>query len=232
MTDRPAAPPPDPRTTYGALANPDLLARVPAGARSLLDVGCGAGGLGRALRGRGFAGRLAGIEPDPALADHAAAHYDRIHRIDIEAQGVPLPPGSVDVLVYGDVLEHLRDPWGVLKRDAGLLAPSGTLLVCVPNLEHWSFAARLLAGRWRYEEMGLFDRTHLRWFTRDGMRDAILAAGLRPVEIVPRIFDRDRAVDFAAKLQPGLQALGVDPDEWLRRSLPLQYVWRAVKPEA
>jgi hypothetical protein len=130
------------------------------------------------------------------------------------------------------VLEHLRDPWGVLKRDAGLLAPGGTLLVCVPNLEHWSFAARLLAGSWRYEEMGLFDRTHLRWFTRDGMRDAILAAGLRPVETVPRIFDRDRAMDFAAKLQPGLQALGVNPDEWLRRSLPLQYVWRAMKPEA
>ena len=80
--------------------------------------------------------------------------------------------------------------------------------------------------------MGLFDRTHLRWFTRGGMRDAILAAGLRPVETVPRFFDRDRAVDFAAKLQPGLQALGVDPEEWLRRSLPLQYVWRAVKPEA
>lgn len=232
MTDHPATPAPDPRTTYGALANPDLLARVPPAARSVLDVGCGAGGLGRALRGRGFAGRLAGIEPDPTLAAQAAAHYDRIHRIDIEIQSPPLPPGSVDVLVYGDVLEHLRDPWGVLKRDAGLLAPGGMLLVCVPNLEHWSFVARLLAGRWRYEPMGLFDRTHLRWFTRDGMRDAILAAGLRPVEIVPRIFDRDRAVDFAAKLQLGLQALGVDPDEWLRRSLPLQYVWRAVKPEA
>ncbi len=232
MTDLPAAPPPDPRTTYGAMANPDLLARVPAGARSVVDVGCGAGGFGRALRAKGFAGRLAGIEPDPALAAQAAAHYDRVHRIDIDVQGVPMPPGSVDVLVYGDVLEHLRDPWGVLKRDAGLLAPGGTLLVCIPNLEHWSFAARLLAGRWRYEEMGLFDRTHLRWFTRAGMRDAILAAGLRPVETAPRIFDSEKAEDFAAKMRPGLLALGIDPDEWLRRSLPLQYVWRAMKPDA
>jgi SAM-dependent methyltransferase len=231
MTDLPAAPPPDPRTTYGAMANPDLVARVPPRARSVVDVGCGAGGFGRALRTKGFAGRLTGIEPDPVLAAQAAAHYDRVHRIDIDVQGVPMSPGSVDVLVYGDVLEHLRDPWGVLKRDAGLLAPGGTLLVCIPNLEHWSFAARLLAGRWRYEETGLFDRTHLRWFTRGGMQDAILAAGLRPVETVPRIFDREKAEDFAAKMRPGLVALGVDPEAWLRRSLPLQYVWRAVKPD-
>lgn len=228
MTAMPS--PPDPRTTYGAMANPDLLARVPAGAGSLLDVGCGAGGLGAGLRAAGFAGRLIGIEPHPALAAHAAAHYDQVLRIDVEQEGAALPPGTLDVLVYGDVLEHLRDPWAVLKRDALLLAPGGTLLVCVPNLEHWSFTARLLAGRWRYEEMGLFDRTHLRWFTRRGMQEAIEAAGLRPVECAPRIFDRDRAVAFAQALLPGLKAIGVDPDDWLRRSLPLQYVWRAVKP--
>lgn len=220
---------PDPATTYGAAANPDLLSRVPAGARSLLDVGCGAGGLGRGLRQRGHGARLVGIEPDPALAAHAAAHYDAVHRLDIEAEAPPVEAGSLDVLVYGDVLEHLRDPWAVLKRDAALLGPGGTLLVCVPNVEHWSFAARLLAGRWRYEEMGLFDRTHLRWFTRGAMQEAIVAAGLTPVELVPRIFDRDRATAFAQAMAPGLKAIGVDPQDWLRRSLPLQYVWRAVK---
>ena len=220
---------PDAATTYGAAPNPDLLSRIPAAARSVLDVGCGAGGLGRGLRARGSAARLIGVEPDPELAAHAEAHYDAVHRIDIERQAPPLGPGSLDVLVYGDVLEHLRDPWAVLKRDAAMLATGGTLLVCVPNLEHWSFAARLLAGRWRYEEMGLFDRTHLRWFTRGAMQEAIEAAGLKPVELVPRIFDRDRAVAFTRAVAPGLEAIGVKPEEWLRRSLPLQYVWRAVK---
>jgi SAM-dependent methyltransferase len=220
---------PDPATTYGAAANPDLLARVPDAARSLLDVGCGAGGLGRGLRAKGFAARLIGVEPDADLATHAAHYYDAIHRLDIEAASPPIEAGTLDVLVYGDVLEHLRDPWGVLKRDAALLAPGGTLLICVPNIEHWSFCARLLAGRWRYEPMGLFDRTHLRWFTRDAMKDAIEAAGLKPVEVAPRIFDKDRAVAFARAMAPGLKAMGVDPNDWLRRSLPLQYVWRAVK---
>jgi SAM-dependent methyltransferase len=221
---------PDPATTYGAAANPDLLSRVPPGARLLLDVGCGAGGLGRGLRERGHAARLEGVEPDPTLAAHASRHYDAIHRLDIEAEAPPIAPGTLDVLVYGDVLEHLRDPWGVLKRDAALLAPGGTLLVCVPNIEHWSFAARLLAGKWRYEEMGLFDRTHLRWFTRSAMQQAIEAAGLRAVDLAPRIFDKDRALAFARAMAPGLQAIGVDPNDWLKRSLPLQYVWRAVKP--
>jgi SAM-dependent methyltransferase len=220
---------PDPATTYGAAANPDLLSRVPDAARSLLDVGCGAGGLGRGLRAKGFSAKLIGVEPDPELAAHAAQYYDAIHRLDIEAASPPIEPGTLDVLVYGDVLEHLRDPWGVLKRDAALLAPGGTLLVCVPNIEHWSFAARLLAGKWRYEPMGLFDRTHLRWFTRDAMKDTIEAAGLRPVEVAPRIFDKDRAVAFAQAMAPSLKAIGVDPNDWLRRSLPLQYVWRAVK---
>jgi SAM-dependent methyltransferase len=202
---------------------------VPEQARSLLDVGCGAGGLGRALRERGCTARLVGIEPDPALAAHAERHYDAVHRLDIECEAPPIAAGTLDVLVYGDVLEHLRDPGAVLKRDAALLAPGGTLLVCVPNVEHWSFAARLLAGRWRYEEMGLFDRTHLRWFTRGSMQQAIEAAGLRPVELAPRVFDRERAVAFARAMAPGLQALGISPEDWLRRSLPLQYVFRAVK---
>ena len=77
--------------------------------------------------------------------------------------------------------------------------------------------------------MGLFDRTHLRWFTRGAMQEAIQAAGLTPVELVPRIFDRDRAVAFARAMAPSLQAMGLDPNDWLKRSQPLQYVWRALK---
>jgi SAM-dependent methyltransferase len=214
---------------YGAGANPDLLARIPLDAGLVLDVGCGAGGLGAAFRRRNPATRLVGIEPDAALAARAAAHYDEVHRLDIEATPPPVAAGSLHALVFGDVLEHLRDPWAVLARDAPLLAEDGVLLACVPNLEHWSFAARLLAGRWRYEPMGLFDRTHLRWFTRDGMRQALEAAGLLPLDCTPRIFGRDKAEAFARSLEPALAAMGVTREDWLRRSAPLQYVWRATR---
>ena len=221
------------RHDYGAGANPQLLSRIPLDARRILDVGCGAGGLGAAFRRRNPVTELLAVEPDPALADQAAAHYDAVYRIDIEAVAPPVAEGSLDALILGDVLEHLRDPWAVLRRDAPMLAEDGVLLACVPNLEHWSFAARLLTGGWCYEDQGLFDRTHLRWFTKQGMQQALEQAGLLPLEVVPRIFDRDRATEFARRLAPALQALGVTEADWLRRSAPLQYVWRATrKPPA
>lgn len=215
--------------TYGAHANRDLLLRIPLDARLVLDVGAGAGALGAAYRRRNPTARLVAIEPDAALAAEAARHYDAVHRLDIEAAPPPIEPGTLDALVMGDVLEHLRDPWAVLKRDAGLLAPDGVLLACIPNVEHWSFAARLLTGQWRYEETGLFDRTHLRWFTRSGMKEALEAAGLVPLEAAPRSFATEQAEAFAKQMEPALRALGVDPADWLRRSAPLQYVWRAVR---
>jgi SAM-dependent methyltransferase len=220
---------PGPGSPYGAHANRDLLSRIPLDASLVMDVGAGAGGLGAAYRRRNPAARLVAIEPDAALAAEAARHYDEVHRLDIEAAPPPIQPGTLDALVMGDVLEHLRDPWAVLKRDAALLAPDGVLLACIPNVEHWSFTARLLSGQWRYDETGLFDRTHLRWFTRDGMKQALEGAGLIPLEAAPRIFQPDMAEAFAKQMEPALRALGVDPADWLRRSAPLQYVWRAVR---
>ncbi|MGG5808526.1 class I SAM-dependent methyltransferase [Falsiroseomonas sp. CW058] len=224
-----AAAAPDPATTYGAHANPDLLSRIPLDARAVLDVGCGAGALGGAFRRRNPAARLIGIEPDPALAAHARGHYAEVHGTDIETVPPPVAEGSLDAIVFGDVLEHLRDPWAVLARDIRLLSDRGVLLVCIPNLEHWSFAHRLLCGDWRYERMGLFDRTHLRWFTRATMHDALRAAGYVPLEVAPRIFGRDKAEAFAKAMAPGFAALGIDMAEWSRRALPLQYVWRAAR---
>jgi len=215
--------------TYGVHANPDLLSRIPLDAKLVLDVGCGAGGLAAAFKRRNPSTRFLGIEPDAALATAATRHCDEVLQIDIETTAPPVEPGSVDALVFGDVLEHLRDPWAVLKRDAALLSEQGVLLACVPNIEHWSFTARLLAGQWRYEKTGLFDHTHLRWFTRQGMREAIEQAGLTPLEAVPRIFGRDKAEAFARQMAPALQAMGVAPADWLRRSAPLQYVWRATR---
>ena len=224
---------PDPATTYGARANPDLLARIPLDARAVLDVGCGAGALGAAFRQRNPATRLTGVEPDPALRALAATHFDAVSGADIETTPPPVEPGSLDALIFGDVLEHLADPWAVLRRDRALLSDRGVLLICIPNIEHWSFTARLLRGEWRYERMGLFDETHLRWFTRDTMRRALEEAGYIPLEVAPRVFGREAAEAFAARMAPGLSALGVDLAEWRRRAFPLQYVWRAarVRPE-
>ena len=88
----------------------------------------------------------------------------------------------------------------------------GTVLICIPNVDHWSFAERLLRGTFDYEDSGLFDRTHLRWFTWETTRKAIVAAGLQPARCDRRAYSTNEAAErFASALAPGLQALGVDP---------------------
>ena len=216
---------------YPDLGNPDLLDRMPLNARVVLDVGCGGGALAAAYRRRNPRARLFGIERDPEAAALAGSRMERVYRVDVEADPLPfaadLPPGSVDCLIYGDVLEHLRDPWAVLRRQVSALAPDGVVLICMPNVDHWSFADRLLRGTWDYEEQGLFDRTHLRWFSTGTTQLALRDAGLAPLDVMPRVFDRPQAEAFATAMQPALQRLGVDPQEYLGRAAPLQHVWRA-----
>lgn len=152
---------------------------------------------------------------------------DEVLELDLDRDELPLAPGSVDCLIYGDVLEHLADPWDVLRRHVPVLAENGVLLACIPNLEHWSFGERLLRGGWRYEDMGLFDRTHLRWFTAVTMREMLEGVGLTVADMHPRIFAADQFRAHAMRMEPALKAMGIQATDYERRAAPLQFVWRA-----
>ena len=143
---------------YPDVPNPDLLNRIPLDARTVLDVGCGTGSLLAAYRKLNPRARLLGIEQREDAARIAAQRLDAVAMVDVEANPAPFTStGPIDCIIYGDVIEHLRDPWPVLRRHAAMLSDAGTMLICVPNVEHWSFAARLLQGTWDYEPTGLFD---------------------------------------------------------------------------
>ncbi len=213
-----------------ALANPDLLHRIPLTARVVLDVGCGEGALGAAYRRINPAARMLGLESDPQATAIAQDHMDEVAVLDIDTDPLPFAlPHGIDCIVYGDTLQHLQDPFAVLRRHIEALNPDGVVLICVPNLEHWSFADRLFRGTWSYEPSGLLDATHLRWFTMETMRQGLLDAGLFLCDVNPRVFDAEAAQRFVAAIGPGLAAMGIDPDDYLRRATPLQYVWRARK---
>jgi SAM-dependent methyltransferase len=218
---------------YPDIANPDLLDRIPLSARAVLDVGCGTGALGRDYRLRNPAAVLVGIERDAEAAEVARRRMNHVLEGDVERDPLPfrgpLPPGGFDCIVYGDILEHLADPWAVLRRQVQSLSPDGVVLICMPNVEHWSFVERLLRGTWQYEPHGLFDRTHLRWFTTDMTKHALEEAGLYPLDVTARSFNVEAAEAFVRALQPGLQRLGVDAGKYLQRAAPLQYVWRALR---
>jgi 2-polyprenyl-3-methyl-5-hydroxy-6-metoxy-1,4-benzoquinol methylase len=214
--------------TYPDFANPDLLDRIPLTARTVLDVGCAQGALGEAYLRRNPNARVLGIDADSQAASQARQRLSEVACLDVEA--VPMPfevSNGIDCIIYGDVLEHMKDPWRLLASQANHLAPGGTVLVCMPNVEHWRFALRLLNGSFDYEPNGLLDRTHLRWFTPRSMARALQDAGLELADLFPRPIATEDAQRFALAMAPGLQAIGVDPREYLNRAGPLQFIWRA-----
>jgi SAM-dependent methyltransferase len=215
---------------YPDNANHDLLERIPLSAGVVLDVGCNTGALGAAYRRFNPRARLLGIEKDPVAAERASHRLDQVAVVDVEENPLPFTlDRPIDCIVYGDIIEHLRDPWAVLRQQAEALSDDGTMLICVPNMQHWSFADRLLRGTWKYEPSGLLDETHLRWFSLETVREGLEAAGLVPHDVAPRTFDAAKAQEFASMIAPALTRLGVDPSAYAQRAAPLQYVWRVLK---
>ena len=157
-------------------AHAKLLDAVGSGKR-VLDVGCSSGYLSEPLSKRG--NTLVGIELDPAAAREAERWCERVLVGDVEAMELPLDPGSFEVVLCGDVIEHLRDPGAALARLRPLLVSGGRLVVSTPNIANWAMRLSLLAGRWRYTDRGFLDRTHTHLFTRRTLVETIEAAGYR-----------------------------------------------------
>ena len=171
---------------YYQFARPELLALVPESAERVLDVGCGAGRLGEAIKNRQPA-VVTGIEFMPEAAAHARGLLDEVFEGDAERLDLPFESGSFDCVVCGDVLEHLRDPERFLQRVRGWLVQDGRIVASLPNVRHHSVVSALLEGNWSYEPAGLLDETHLRFFTRRDIVDLFEQAGFQVAEtrIVP-----------------------------------------------
>ena len=121
---------------------------------------------------------VVGVESQPEAAAQAREACERVIEGDIEAAATRRAlPSPVDVVIFADVLEHLRDPWETLAFARSLLASGGRALVSVPNIGHWTARRALVRGRFRYAEYGLFDRTHLRFFTRESAAELAQRAG-------------------------------------------------------
>lgn len=160
--------------------NGKLLAAIPAGARRVLELGCANGRLGRAYKAATPGVHWTGVELDDEAARRAGAVLDAVHRRDIDRDGLDGVGDGFDTIVVGDLLEHLRDPGRALAALHDLAAPDATLVCCLPNMSHLSVVARLLSGDFDYDDMGLMDRTHLRFFTQPSAFRTFLDGGWLP----------------------------------------------------
>jgi len=143
--------------------------------RKLLDVGAADGLLSRRLTELGW--RVTAIEGDPALAQAGARDCERMITLNLDRE-IPVGEGPFDVIVYGDVLEHLVDPLRILVELDRSLAPGGFVILSVPNIAHLWIRLLLLFGRFDYLDRGILDHSHLRFFTERSLRAMLADAGL------------------------------------------------------
>lgn len=164
----------------------DIAGRVPLSADRILDVGAADGTLGAFLLSQRTGREVHGIEADQTLAATASSRLTSLHTGDAETVDWARfdDVGPFDCVVLGDVLEHLRDPATVLQAAADRVVPGGTVIVSVPNIRHvsawWTIFVR---GSFPRRPRGLFDATHLRWFTRRDTVELVETAGLRVAEV-------------------------------------------------
>lgn len=164
--------------SYFAMARHDYVDALPDDpTASILEIGCSNGATGALALARGKCGRYCGVE---LFAEPAAAARERLTEVvegDVERLELPWPSGSFDALILSEVLEHLRDPWAVLRRLRPLLRPGARVLASTPNVAHREIVVMLLRGRWELRSYGPLDATHLRWFTPSSLRQAFEEAG-------------------------------------------------------
>lgn len=171
--DEPYAFKPSPSSSHGRVLR--LLADRPP--LRVLDVGCGPGWLAAALTEQGH--EVTGVDVD--AADGVDSRMHRFVRADLE-HGLPDEVGDgFDVVVAADVLEHVREPARLLGSFPDRLRHGGTVIASVPNISHWYPRGRVALGRFDYDQRGILDSTHLRFFTRRSFLRMAAAAGLEPL---------------------------------------------------
>lgn len=163
----------------------DILDLVPDNINKVLDIGCSTGTLGEKIKTRNRA-EVVGIEIDEQMAKVANEKLDRVIIGNIEKTDLAdcLSNNYFDCIIFADILEHLDNPWDVLKRTAIFLNGEGIIIASVPNVRHYTTIINLvIKGYWPYRERGIHDKTHLRFFALKNIREMFQNAGLEIVKI-------------------------------------------------
>jgi 2-polyprenyl-3-methyl-5-hydroxy-6-metoxy-1,4-benzoquinol methylase len=183
--------------------------------KAVLEVGCSTGYLTKVMVERGC--NVVGIELDPEAAEKAEEWAERVVVGNIDEGDVwnYVKDEAFDVAVLGDVLEHLRDPLASLRQAVRKLKATGYVVTSLPNVAHGDVRIALLQGRFRYAETGLLDRTHMRFFTLETIRDLLKDAGLVVVDtkrVVMPLFHSELGVKRGDVSHKTLDELHADPE--------------------
>lgn len=162
---------------------PDILKHIRGKNLSIIDVGCATGSNGKYLLKQEIANSITGIEFCSKMAAEAEKHYSVVHVGDLNSndfrQSILLNNNHVDFIIFGDILEHLYEPEEVLKDLIKLLKPKGKIIISLPNIAHIElFIQVYINGTWPQNARGIFDKTHIRWFTKKDALKLVKKVGL------------------------------------------------------
>jgi len=162
----------------------DLIQMIEGEGNRILDIGCGEGHTGWTLKKSGKAKEVVGIELIEGPAQIAESRLDKVIQGNVEDMTLPFQSEYFDYIILADVVEHLIDPWRVIKELSRFLSRKGFLIASIPNIGYWRVLKDLiLFDKWEYQKEGILDRTHLRFFTKKSMMAMMKEAGLE-VEVI------------------------------------------------
>jgi len=179
----------------------NLIEHIPDTANRILEIGCGDGATAGEIKRKHPDVEIVGVELDPSAAENAAKVLDKVLVGSVEDNLEKLRHDNFDVILYGDVLEHLTDPWKVVKEHLGILSKEGCMIASIPNIGYFKVIQMLKQGKWTYQDAGIMDRTHLRFFTRSTMIDLFQQSGMR-VRVVGRVWGGNKLLRLFRKRLP------------------------------
>lgn len=164
--------------SYFSCTRTSFIRSLPRNASArILEIGCGAGGSGALALADGRCSYYCGIEVCPIAAEEARERLTEVLVGNIEELDLPWVSGSFDVLILGDVLEHLLDPAKTLRKLRRVMKSGSLVLASSPNVAHHRIISMLLRGKWALTDSGPMDRTHLRWFTPSTFKELFESTG-------------------------------------------------------
>jgi 2-polyprenyl-3-methyl-5-hydroxy-6-metoxy-1,4-benzoquinol methylase len=205
-----------------------LLSLLLPNARTILDVGCGAGDNARLIRKLNENIEIIGITLSAEEAKHARRHMTAVHVIDLDVSDLSfLGERRFDAIIFSHVLEHVKDPQRILSLSARQhLRVGGQMLIAVPNVLYYKTRLQFLAGHFEYEESGILDRTHLHFFTWD-TADRYLVDTVKELKLAYKVAEGSAPLWVLRRwLLP--VALSTKIDAYLVRLFPNLFGWQIV----
>ena len=152
--------------------------------KAVLDLGPGPGSITKHLTHL-MECDVSAVELDAEAITHLRPHTQFVVQGDLNTDTWPslLPPGKkYDVVVASDVLEHLYSPWTTLALMKEFIDETGSIVISIPHVGHCALGACLFKSDFSYRDWGLLDRTHIRFFGVNNVKQLFDSAGLKIVD--------------------------------------------------